>query len=372
MKDDFITLVVHTPERASHLAGILSFHGIENRLVEVTGIPGMSKAPLKVEVPAGSLPLALRILESGEDYSSAQIMIKMAGMSGFLLIPVDFSPKSFSAVSIGFRLAAKLGLKPVILHAWLAPAFDDAQAEFEDAPEENLTDITQAEESVEISRLVNKKLHSFEADIRKKISDGEIPDIKFSSTLIEGVAEEVILEYCRLNSPSMVVMATRDRESKASDLIGSVAAEVVDSCRVPVITIPSNCGVNFDNIRNFVLFCSLDKNDVATMRSLMKSFNYPVCSVYLVPLSEKISDAQLAKLHELKSFFMNNYPTARFHEYIANREFCSDVDSLVSEHEIGLMIVPNKKSNVFSRIFKPTLAHRCLFQHDMPMLFIPV
>lgn len=372
MKDDFITLVVHTRERASHLAGILSFHGIENRLVELAGIPGMPKSPLKVEVPVKSFSLALRILESGEDYSSAQIMIKMAGMSGSLLIPVDFSQKSFSAVDLGFRLAAKLGLNPVILHAWLAPAFDEAQAEFEDTAAEDLADFSQTEESVEISRIAKQKLRAFEDSVRKRISDGEIPDIPFSSTIIEGVAEEVILEYCRLNTPSMVVMATRDRESKASDLIGSVAAEVVDSCRVPVITIPTYSDINFDKIHNFVLFCSLDKNDVVTMRYVMKSFNYPVCSVYLVPLSEKLDDAKLAKLHDLKSFFLANYPTARFHEYIANREFCSDVDSLVSEHEIGLMIVPNKKSNVFSRIFKPTLAHRCLFQHDMPMLFIPV
>lgn len=372
--DNFITLVVHTPERAGHLAGILSFHGIANRLEEVEGDVDMAKKPVRVMVPLSSLPLALKITESGEDYSSAQIMIKMAGMSGSLLIPVDFSPQSMLAVGMGFDVAVKMGLKPVILHAWLGP--DALPIQDQDDPFSPLEDEIKVEEARETNaeaHVARVALKKFEERVRNAVSAGKLPDIEFSTSLIEGVAEEVILEYCRLNSPSMVVMTTRSRERKESDLIGSVAAEVVDSCRVPVLTLPSNYeGKSLEEIEKLVMFCSLDKHDVMTLRSLMKSFNYPVCSVYLVPISEKVNESVRTKLHDLKSFFMANYPTARFHEFIANKEFCADIDALVSARDIGLMIVPNKKTNVFSRIFRPTLAHRCLFQHDMPMLFVPV
>ena len=37
-----------------------------------------------------------------------------------------------------------------------------------------------------------------------------------------------------------------------------------------------------------------------------------------------------------------------------------------------LIIVPNKKKNIFSRFFNPGVAHKVLFQTDIPMLVIPV
>ena len=37
-----------------------------------------------------------------------------------------------------------------------------------------------------------------------------------------------------------------------------------------------------------------------------------------------------------------------------------------------LIVVPNKKKNVFSRLFNPSLAHKILFAADIPMLVIPV
>jgi nucleotide-binding universal stress UspA family protein len=367
--DDFITLVVHTPERAGHLAGILSFHGVPNRLVEVDAQVDMTRKPVKVMIPPAKLPLALRIIESGEDYSSAQIMIKLAGMSGSLLIPVDFSEKSAIAITAGFELADKMGLKPVVLNAWLPKNdFRSAVDAFGDITNKAHT------EDVDIDAAKAKAaLGKLEDSIKKAQKTGDIRNIPFSTTLIEGVAEEVILEYCRLNSPSLVVMATRDKASKKHDLIGSVAAEVVDSCRVPVVTIPSNyTSSGWKNIENLIMFCSLDKHDIVTMRSLMKSFNYPTCNVFLTPVNDNPADSARAKLKDLKSFFMVNYPTARFHVTDVAKDLFSGVTKIIEDNNVGLLIIPNKKSNAFSRIFRPSLAHRCISEQDIPMLFIPV
>ena len=64
---------------------------------------------------------------------------------------------------------------------------------------------------------------------------------------------------------------------------------------------------------------------------------------------------------------------ANFHIHLANlKKFSDDIDSFISQHDIRMTIVPNKKTNIFRRIFRPTLAHRCLFQRDLPMLILPV
>lgn len=45
---------------------------------------------------------------------------------------------------------------------------------------------------------------------------------------------------------------------------------------------------------------------------------------------------------------------------------------MIADNHIQLMIVPNKKSSAFSRFFRPTLAHRILFERDVPLLVLPV
>ena len=39
---------------------------------------------------------------------------------------------------------------------------------------------------------------------------------------------------------------------------------------------------------------------------------------------------------------------------------------------IDLMVVPNRKKNVFARLFNPGIAHRVLFHFDIPMMVVPV
>jgi nucleotide-binding universal stress UspA family protein len=49
-----------------------------------------------------------------------------------------------------------------------------------------------------------------------------------------------------------------------------------------------------------------------------------------------------------------------------------DFDRLQLQNSFDLIVVPNKKKNLLSRVFNPGLAHRLLFHADIPMLVIPV
>ena len=50
----------------------------------------------------------------------------------------------------------------------------------------------------------------------------------------------------------------------------------------------------------------------------------------------------------------------------------NNMKTVLDERRIDLIIVPNKKSSAFSRFFRPTLAHRILFEKDIPLLVLPV
>lgn len=372
MEDKFITLVIHSLSRAIALKTLLENHDIEVRLEDLDLPFQMQKQAVRVKISENKLPLALKITESGETYSPAQVELKLAGMSGNLLIPVDFSKSSMLSCKVGFELAERLSLHPVIIHTYVGAIFPVPGDDVMSVQEES--DITEAEENMILEKSTEKMMADFKKKIALLQENGELTKIKFSTIVKEGVPEDVILEYTKETPPALVVMATRGKDRKEEELIGSVTAEVLDSCRVPVYTVPENYSfVGLDRIKRLVLFCNLDEQDLITVDSLMKMFGYPEVEVHLIPVNDRLGSRLEGKLEQLRDYLNSNYPTAKFtSSVLPQKNFRNSFGEYTENNGIQLIIVPNKKTNIFNRIFKPTIAHKCLFERDMPLLAIPV
>ncbi|MBD5329966.1 MAG: universal stress protein [Bacteroides sp.] len=375
---DLITLVIHTPERAGILKNILESHGMKVVLEDFLVSKSTLRVAERVKISPDDLPLALKILESGDNYSAASIAMKMAGMSGNMLIPVDFSESSLLSVAMGFSLAKRLSVHPVIMNAFVAPLFSPSSSYQDSLDAMGVENVTQEmEEAVAMKDLrvaAQNRMKKFRDKIQDAQKKGEITDVKFSTSIIEGVPEEVILNYCTETPPMLVVMATRGVEKKEEELIGSVTAEVLDSCRVPVLTVPDNhSGLSISEVKRLMLFCNLDQHDLLAVDALMRMFDYPVCDVTLVPAAEKQKNNISGKLDDLCRYFNSTFPSASFKVSIpGGKDYRKDIDAIIKEENIQMLIVPNKKTNIFSRIFHPTIAHRFLFERDMMMLALPV
>ena len=44
----------------------------------------------------------------------------------------------------------------------------------------------------------------------------------------------------------------------------------------------------------------------------------------------------------------------------------------MTDSHVDLIAVPNRKRNIVSRLFNPSIAHKVLFQSDVPMIVVPV
>lgn len=374
--DKYITLVVHTPERAERLKEILEFHGVSVVLEHLSlNNSDIKVNPVNVRIPLDSIELGLKILESGQLPSTPLSIMKMTGMGSHMLIPVDFSPSSLLAVKTGFSLARKFNIEPIVLHAFMTPLFPSEpfaqDPENPGMPPDYEAEIT---EDMDLRNMASRQLAKFKQQIIKGQKEGTIADVHFSTSMLEGLPEQVILEYCKQNKPLMVVMATRGINRKESDLVGSVTAEVIDSCRVPVLTVPE--GYAFDgleNKKNILYFCTLSSVDLVNMRGLMRLFDFPACNVFLLPVSDRPFENSAARLDDLASFFSQSYPTADFSVgSLGKGKFDETIREFLDKKNIDLIIVPNKKSTALSRFFRPTLAHRILFDRDIPLLVLPV
>lgn len=372
--DRFITLAIHTYDRAVAFRKVLESHGIQVRFESLVLTGTHIVSGVRVKISERNLPLALKITESGDYYSAARVEMKMAGTAGNILIPVDFSAYSIPACKVGFQLAERLQLHPVVMHAYATPYFMGGLQYDDTLGIGGTDDIAEMEADKDMRTESERLMRDFKLKLENKQQDGELPKVKFSTLINEGIPEEVILEYCRLTPPALVVMVTRGKDKKEEDLVGSVTAEVIDSCRVPVFAFPENVDFkSVDKLRRVVYFCNLDQHDIMSVDTLMRMFDYPSVEMTVIPVNDRVGSNIVGKVEALRDFYSKNYPAAKFKSKIFSaKSFRTDFEEYIQKEGIELLIVPNKKKNIFSRLFNPGIPHKILFERDMPILALPV
>ena len=363
----YVTVAVHSYGYAEGVVRLLKSHGVEARTEPfLTGRSSVGAAE-SVIVSDNDVMRAVQILESGFHDTPVS---GVKGKRGVVLIPVDFSDYSLLAVRAGFEFAVRLDLHPLILNTFALPVIATSVG-FTDSFSEDIPDQNAA---YEFRRKAEIRMDRFESDIRELQKSGDLMELPFSVQVAQGLPEEVISEYCRTSPPSLIVMATRGRKRREADLIGSVTAEVIDTCRVPVFTVPEH--LNFKGvagITKLIFFCNLDRQDMESVDWLMTMFDNPEVDIMLIPVNDGADESVKTKTYSLCSILTERYPSSSFTvKILSKKNFRTELEETMETGGIQLLIVPNKKTNIFSRLFKPGIAHRILFERDMPMLALPV
>ena len=378
MEDKYITLCIHTGEHASALKRLLESHNIKVKLQKYVASGTPIALAVRVIINEKDLPLALKVTESIEHLTSLNLDNVLSIHKGELLIPVDFNEYTFCACKAGFDIAQYLQLQPVILHAYPTPVFspsfsleDASNLGIENSLEEELNEV---EVSKDFQRQGKKRMKELISKLHEEQKKGKLPDLNFKAVLEDGVAEDVIKEYCRVSPPALVVMVTRGKDKKGAQLIGSVTAEVLDDCRVPVLSIPENCNFTLvEHIKEVTYLCNLDQHDLICMDTFMRMFEYPEVTITLIPVCDKQTKDLKEKLLNLKDYFSKSYPTAHFISVVLPpKSFMQDFNNYESQRGTNLIVVPNRKKNAFMRLFNPGIAHRLLFERDLPLIAIPI
>ncbi|MCH5214080.1 MAG: universal stress protein [Muribaculaceae bacterium] len=301
-----------------------------------------------------------------------------AGNGTDVLVPVDFSEKSELAVNVGFELARRLGYGVTLIHATSVVT----QEQFLQFPDDLYgLDTNSAEiEEMEVQSAVNKidaqRMHELEEQVKALQASNKLPDIAYKTVTAAGTPEEVIKDYCSAQKPPVIVMATRGKEKRSEELIGSVTAEVIDQAIAPVMTVPEHytfCG--FKAIVNICAFCYFDEGDTIAIKHLMEMFGHPEVTIHLFPaVSKPKGEAMKEKLQALETSLKKEYPQANFKAAdVADIEnLRSEVEKYFQAHNIQMILAPNKRRYGLGRIFNPGLAHKVLYEVDFPMFAFPV
>lgn len=371
-----ITIAIHTYDRAIELKHLLEHQGIQVALHNVNLSTPVVSSGVRVRIKEIDLPAALRVIENANVFDVSCNADSVSDKPAVLL-PIDFNSYSTRVIDFAFNYASLVGVDILLLHTYLNPALSK-RVQLTD----NLSfELTESQETdARLYAEANDRIEQLTASIYEKIKQGVLPPVKFSSMIREGVPEDVIVDQSKTSETKVIIMGTRGAERKSQELIGSVTAEVLDTSRVPVMSIPETKSiVSPDDISTVVFLCNLDQDDILgvdAMIKLMPQHNIHVIFVRRPSRKEwrgSVTTDYTPQIDELVSYCRRHYPSHTFSSAMlpANPDEAL-FRTFMSDNNVSFTVLPNKKRNVFSRFFNPSVAHRIILNADAPLIVVPV
>lgn len=376
-EDRLITIAIHTYEKAHELKNILEGEGVKVTLQNVNLTTPVVSSGIRVRINESDLPLALRVIENIEIFAPSALKECPDGCAE-ILVPIDFSNSSRQACFMAFKIAAAHKARIRLLHTYIDPMLvNSASLQLSDSMtfDSSAEAAMDIQEEMELNKIGNRQMKEFETLLREKMKDGVLPPVVFTSEVTEGLPEEVITDYASTHHPMLIVMGTRGANKQSRDMLGSVTAEVLDSCRSSIFTVPEILRFkSASDIHEVVYFASSRQQDILALDALYRLFPEQSLSVTLASIPSKKKPAgDSDALNNLKEYCLKNYPAYTFKALqMSHSNEIEEFKDLDSENKIELIVVPTPHKNIFARLFSPTLAHKLLFHSDIPMLSIPV
>lgn len=363
-----ITLAIHTYRYALGLKSLLESEGIAAALQNVNlSEPGVN-AGVRVRIDERDLPKALRIIEN-PDIFNPEASSDKAKHNKLIIAPVDFSNAGENALAAAFSLAERHGARVLLLHAYLSQSLSEPvdalsdDLDFGETPEA-------AEAAAEVTADIDALMRRYAARVREQIKSGSIAAAPFDTLTVDGLPEEVINEVAKERNPMLIVMGTHGAGNHERAAMGSVTAEVLDTCRYPVLTVPvGNREVNFKRV---LFFTTPDQQDIVALDTFLRLSGPEGHDITLLAIPSR-GRTSGSSLEAMTQYCLSHYPGNTFaSEVPPETSLTPFLETVAGQTAVDIIGVPNKRKNSIVRFFNPTIAHRLLYLADHPMLVIPV
>jgi nucleotide-binding universal stress UspA family protein len=362
MEDKLVTLAIRTYQRAQMIKTVLEENGIDTVIHNLNLEHPEMAVGVRVRIKESDLPRALKIVEEME---SAWEREPATGSTSTpqVLIPIDFAEMIQKVPDFGFHFADILGAEVVFMYVYFSPAFTISSSN-----ELSTYSISDSELLRRIISSANADVENMTNLIHARIAKGELPNIPFRFELKEGVPEDQILDYCKKNKPALVVMGTHGKKLSGG-LIGSVTAEVMESCASPVFAVPELMTLqSTDEIKRVAFLTNFDQKDLIAIDRVISLLASDNLEMYFIHASEKNEPWSEVMLAGIKLYFSNHYP-----QVITNYELLKAADSpelinnYLHDHQINVLAFNTRRRNLFSRLFNPGLAYKMVLNSDIPL-----
>lgn len=371
-----VTIAIHTFEKAQILKSMLENAGIPVELTNVNQLIPAISAGVRVKIRETDLARALDVIEE-TDWGIDEVYQELNYIDRYqegnpkeqryVLVPVDFGPYTDKIIKLAFHFASRRGQKVEILHAYFSKFFSVAPMASGDVT------FYQSGRELNIRReyeKATKKMQQLKEDVETLIKEGQLPAVEFETTLKDGIPEETILAHARRRPPVIIIMGTRGKSNHNEDLIGSVAAEIIDASRVPVLVVPEEIPVDdLAQIKHIGVATSFDRRDLVLFDRMMSLIAPLKPSLKIFNISRSDEEMGDLELQAITSYHKQHYPESKLSfTRLQSGDFNEALQHFVDEEKIELIVVNTYRRNLFARFFNPAMARRMLFHAGTPLL----
>jgi nucleotide-binding universal stress UspA family protein len=365
MKEKLVTLATDHYTAAEVLKARLEDAGIKVYLKHINLIQGAVSEGVSIQIGESDVEKALRIM-SEWTYQQGEMDKKDMKSIRRILVPVDFSEYSRNACLYALNLASKYDADIKIVHVYYAPIVD-------------LVPITDAY-SIQIDMDINlreletiakKNLLSFVREIKTYARERGFGDIKIGYALREGIVEDEIARAAKEYKPGIIILGSKGKGEKQSDIIGSVVYRVLDRTRVPVLAIPDNSRFSSEKeVKNIVYATDFDDSDYVAIRRLISIVSAFHVQIHCIHVSKDLNKTwDKVRMDALKDYF--GVVHKGLHVYchlLEGDDLIKELEVFSETHKIDLFALTNRKRGIISRIFKPGLTKKLLYYSQIPLL----
>ena len=362
MEDKLVTLAIRTYQRAQMIKSVLDENGIETVIHNLNLEQPEMAVGVRVRIKESDLPRALKIVEEMES-AWEQEPVTGSNDTPQVLIPVDLTDLVPKATDFGFHFADVLGAEVVFFHVYFSPAFTISSNN-----ELSTYSISDSELLRRIISSANAEIEILTKQIHGRIAKGELPNIPFRFEMKEGVPEDQIQEYCKKNNPVLVVMGTHGKK-QTNELIGSVTAEVMETCTSPVFAVPVLMSMETpDDIKRVAFLTNFDQKDLIAIDRAISIFGSDNIELYFIHASDKNQAWSEVILGGIKSYFASHYPKLLTNFALLNANDSPELlNTYMADHQINVLAFNTRRRNLFARLFNPSLAYKMVLHSDTPL-----
>lgn len=268
-----------------------------------------------------------------------------------ILVPVDFSSTSIHAARYAQKLAAQVGAKIILIHAYEPPpALPMVEG------------MLYSNES--LRQLMKEKTEQLAVELDKEDST-----IKLEAMIMDGNLNDVTKTLTDAMQVFLIVMGITGAGRIKETFIGSNTLEVAKANSVPVIIVPEQA--NFSVITDIGL--TTDFRDVVEnipdkkIIELLHSFNARL-HVLNINLNEKNWDSDVPfQSGMVETMFEHFHPTYHF---IEGENVAEELSNYALLHSIELLIAVPKKHNLLHQIFIGSHTKEIAFHSNVPVLVV--
>ncbi len=279
-------------------------------------------------------------------------------MSIHFLVPTNFEDYTINALYYCIQLAEKFDAEITLFHA------------FRPICEETDNTDKEKENIFATSHQANEKIQEI---IQNIISKTKHKKVVIHGLVQEGYAEDLIPAFANSYKPEIIVMGTKSKGETIKELLGSITFDIINKIQIPVLAIPKDYDLHIESLKNIMFLTSFTKGEYTSLHKLIQlviPFNVTLYCIQYFGEGKVKESKKFEDLEVFMNYCLTTYRNQKVQcEFMSGKNIVESTNDFITNKNIDLLVIKNKKRNAFSQLLHPATTKSLLFNLEIPMLF---